>query len=128
MDVVQMSRQLRTNSAAGVSGGAMTASIPTSRSEPLTCSCGFYDSASAHHDRLLTVERDMGALIDLFDLAVTWGELDYSEQRLVTPPRWPAFVSAHPWRDVERATQIFQLASDVALHSTRAGTRESGIR
>jgi hypothetical protein len=106
----------------------MTASVATIRSEPLTCSCDFYESASAHHDRLLAVDREIGALLDLFDLAVTWGELDYSGQRLVAPMRWPAFVSAHPWHDVERAKQIFQLASDVALHSARVGMQEGGIR
>jgi hypothetical protein len=106
----------------------MTASVAPIRSQPMACSCGFYDSASAHHDRLLAVERDIDALIDLFDLAVTWGELDYSEQRLIAPLGWAGFVSAHPWRDVERAKQIFQLASDVAMHSASLGMRESSIR
>lgn len=106
----------------------MSTSVATISSEPFTCSCGFYDSASTHHDRLLTVEQDIDALLDLFELAVTWGELDYSAQRLIAPTRWRDFGSAHPWRDAERAQQIFQLASDVAMHSARLGMRESGAR
>ena len=32
----------------------------------------------AHHDRLLTIDTDEDALLELMDLAVTWHELDYS--------------------------------------------------
>jgi hypothetical protein len=85
----------------------------------LSCldSCATYASAKAHHDRLLAVEKDVNALIELFDLAVTWGELDYSKEHLVEPRCWSDFVAIHRWQDAERAERIFQLATDVALRS-----------
>ncbi|MGH8961965.1 MAG: hypothetical protein ACRDWT_12395, partial [Jatrophihabitantaceae bacterium] len=69
--------------------------LTTSSPRQLSCpkACADYRSANAHHDRLLAVEHDLDALVDLFDLAVTWGELDYSGQRLIGPVRWPDFVS-----------------------------------
>ena len=96
----------------------MSQSVVTARPpQKLSCSCAFYRPARIHHDRLLTVENDLDALIDLFDLAVTWGELDYSGQRLVEPVAWSEFVSSHRWQNVNRVQQIFQLATDVALRS-----------
>jgi hypothetical protein len=96
----------------------MSQSVVTTRQpQQLSCSCAFYRPARVHHDRLLTVENDLDALIDLFDLAVTWGELDYSGQRLVEPVAWSEFASSHRWQNVNRVQQIFQLATDVALRS-----------
>jgi hypothetical protein len=98
--------------------GQMSQSAVTARAQQqLSCSCTFYRSARVHHDRLLTVEDDLDALIDLFDLAVTWGELDYSGYRLVEPVAWSEFMSGHRWQNVNRVQQIFQLATDVALRS-----------
>lgn len=105
----------------------MSESVVTIRSaRRLSCpsSCAAYKSAKDHHDRLLIVDQDVDALIDLFDLAVTWGELDYSGQRLVEPAGWSDFVSTHRWQNVERAAQIFQLAIDVALRSGRMNVRD----
>jgi hypothetical protein len=95
--------------------------VAISSPRPLSClnSCAFYGSAKDHHDRLLTVDHDLDALIELFELAVTWGELDYSGQRLVEPARWSAFMSAHRWQSRIRAQQIFELAGDVALRAGR---------
>ena len=96
----------------------MSQSVVTAgQPQQLSCSCAFYRSARVHHDRLLTVEDDLDALIDLFDLAVTWGELDYSGERLVEPVAWSEFVSSHRWQDADRVEQIFSLATDVVLRS-----------
>jgi uncharacterized protein (DUF849 family) len=96
---------------------AVVTTIGSRRQVSCLDSCATHTSAKAHHDRLLTVERDVNALIELFDLAVTWGELDYSKQHLVEPRCWSDFVATHRWQDAERAEQIFQLAIDVALRS-----------
>ena len=74
----------------------------------------------AHHDRLLTVEHDADEVLELMELAVTWGELEYGGHPLIGPEQWMAFAAAHVWVDPARAERIFSLAADVAVRS--AGT------
>jgi hypothetical protein len=69
----------------------------------------------AHHDRLLRVEDDPDEVIELLELAVTWGELDYSESDVVPPEAWIDFATGHRWRDPERVLRLFSVAADVAL-------------
>jgi hypothetical protein len=69
----------------------------------------------AHHDRLLRVEDDPDEVIELLELAVTWGELDYSESDVVPPEAWIDFAAGHRWRDPERVLRLFSVAADVAL-------------
>jgi hypothetical protein len=76
-----------------------------------------------HHDRLLTVESDVDELLELVELAVTWGELDYSGAGVVPPGQWLEFAACHEWRDPDRAARIFSVATDIAL---RGGRRETG--
>jgi hypothetical protein len=83
--------------------------------------CGFRTSTRVHHDRLLSVDHNPDELLELMDLAVTWGELDYSGQHLVPPERWLDFWASHGWRDADRAERVFSLAYDVAMHSSRLG-------
>ncbi|MCE3553761.1 hypothetical protein LWC33_20175 [Pseudonocardia sp. RS11V-5] len=73
----------------------------------------------AHHDRLLDVETDPDAVVDLFETAVTWAELEYPEETTIPPARWVEFADRHRWRDPERARRIFSLAADAALRGTR---------
>lgn len=73
-----------------------------------------------HHDLLLRVETDPDALVELFDLAVTWGELEYPADETIAPTRWPDFVRRHRWLDADRVERIFGLALDVALRSVPA--------
>src|SRR4051794_8704848 len=82
--------------------------------------CPFSGHAAAHHDQLLTVDQDMDQAMSLIELAVTWGELDYSQTPLIGPPQWPGFVASHRWRDCDRAERLFSLAVDAALHSARS--------
>lgn len=87
------------------------------------CRGGCVDAALAeHHDRLLAVETDGDELLELFELAVTWGELDYSHEPLVPPQQWLDFARRHPWRDPERMLRVFSLATDIASRSARGGT------
>jgi hypothetical protein len=83
--------------------------------------CGFRSTTRVHHDRLLSIEHNPDEVLELMELAVTWGELDYSGQRLVPPQRWLEFADAHDWHDHDRASRVFSLAYDIALHSSRLG-------
>jgi hypothetical protein len=86
----------------------------------LVCRCGHRrDPARVHHDQLLRVATDQDALLALFDLAVTWSELEYPAEQMIPPARWLEFDEEHRWPDPERVRQIFQLATDVAM---RAGS------
>ncbi|MCU1627760.1 MAG: hypothetical protein JWP64_2709 [Pseudonocardia sp.] len=73
----------------------------------------------AHHDRLLRIETEPDAIVELFEVAVTWAELEYPVEEMVAPSSWPAFAERHRWKDPERALRILALASDVALRGTR---------
>lgn len=84
--------------------------------------CAVAPAARHHHDRLLTVEFDIDELLELVELAVTWGELDYSGAAVVPPEQWQAFAACHEWRDPDRAARIFSVATDIAL---RPGGRQA---
>jgi hypothetical protein len=84
--------------------------------------CRVDPSLRRHHDRLLAVESDVDELLELIELAVTWGELNYCGVSVVPPGQWLEFAACHKWRDPERAARIFSVATDIAL---RAGQRET---
>jgi hypothetical protein len=69
---------------------------PRSSREP---GCSIRRAAPEHHDRLLTMLEDPKELLSFFELAVTWGELDYSGESLVPPTCWGAVVDTHVWSD-----------------------------
>lgn len=81
--------------------------------------CSRDPARRAHHDQLL-VDTDPDALLELFDLAVTWAELEYPADRMIPPDRWLEFAERHRWRDRERSLRIFGLAADIALRAVRA--------
>jgi hypothetical protein len=74
----------------------------------------------AHHDRLLRVECDLDAMVDLFETAATWAELEYSTEETIAPHEWLEFVQRHRWHDPERMLWIFGLATDIALRAVPA--------
>ncbi len=76
----------------------------------------------AHHDRLLAVESDQDAVLELFDLAVTWHELEYDDAEMVAPARWLEFAERHRWQDPQRVERLFGLAVDVALRARPEAT------
>ena len=84
------------------------------------CGCGPALRRGAHHDRLLAVESDPDAVLDLFEIAVTWGELDYTGADVLPPEAWIDFASDHVWRCPARVLRLFALASDVALRGAPA--------
>jgi hypothetical protein len=100
--------------------------MPATRSSPHRCRaardgrCRPDPAGRAHHDLLLRVETDPDAMLELFDMAVTWAELDYPAGSTIPPARWPDFAQRHNWDDPERVTRIFDLATDIALRAVRA--------
>jgi hypothetical protein len=89
------------------------------------CSCPFRSLARLHHDHLLRLETDPDAVVDLFELAVTWGELEYVNH--VEPNRWLEFVAAHRWTDQARVERIVGLAFDAALRARRPAPLASSV-
>jgi hypothetical protein len=73
----------------------------------------------AHHDDLLCVETDPDALLDLFETAVTWAELEYDTATTIPPAQWLDFAERHRWQDTERVMRIFGLATDIAMRPAR---------
>jgi hypothetical protein len=106
-------------------------SVPRPRSNErvtaLRCraGCAVEIASRHHHDRLLTVDSDVGELLELVELAVTWGELDYSGTGVVPPWKWLEFAACHEWRDPDRAARIFSVATDIALRPGRRGAAYS---
>lgn len=92
------------------------------------CGCRPSRRRGAHHDRLLAVESDPDALVDLFELAVTWGELDYSEADVLPPESWIDFAVEHRWRRPDRMARVFALATDIALRAPRPAPRSGALR
>jgi hypothetical protein len=68
----------------------------------------------AHHDRLLQVESDPDAMVDLFEMAVTWAEFEYPAETTIPPHEWPDLAGSHRWHDAERMQWIFGLAAEMA--------------
>lgn len=88
--------------------------------------CSFGDAAEWHHARLRTLEGDQDALLEFFELAVTWHELDYSTTNLIPPDKWLAFVECHRWANPARVERIFSLATDIVMTAERAVRNGSG--
>ncbi|MBA2472039.1 MAG: hypothetical protein H0V41_07280 [Pseudonocardiales bacterium] len=91
---------------------------------PCRAGCGVDPALRRHHDRLLTVESDVDEMLELIELAVTWGELDYSGAGVVPPRQWMEFAACHEWRDPNRAARIFSVATDIALRVGRQETAD----
>jgi hypothetical protein len=103
----------------------MSATIATIHrlSDAKTCTrkCGFASATKAHHDRLVRIDQDPDEVLELMELAVTWGELDYSHESVIGPDHWLDFAQTHTWQDPERAERVLSLATDVAMGSLRVG-------
>jgi hypothetical protein len=82
--------------------------------------CAFDPATEKHHARLTTIESDQDALLELFELALTWHELEYSEMPIIPPDRWMAFVENHRWSDPDRVERIFSVATDLVMMAGRA--------
>ena len=81
----------------------------------VVCPCRFAATSQSHHDRLLQAETDLAVAVELFELAVSWDELDYSHEPVIPPGEWLDFAAGHAWRDREFVGRLFSVAVDVAL-------------
>jgi hypothetical protein len=99
-----------------------------SRRLALACHCRFAVHSPRHHDLLLRVDSDPAAALDLFELATTWEELDYSGERLVPPGDWLDFAGEHRWNDPDVAERMFSVAVDVAFRRGGAGADSGRLR
>lgn len=99
---------------------AKTATIHQLASASCPKRCRFAAGSRQHHDRLLLIDHDHEALMDLMEIAVTYGELDYSHIGIVEPEGWLDFAQAHRWQDAERANRVLAIAFDVAMSSVRS--------
>lgn len=80
--------------------------------------CALTGFVGWHHDRLLAVEEDPEAIVELMELAVTWSELDYSDQPVISPDHWMSFFASHRWTDSDTVERIFSVAHDIATTAT----------
>jgi len=93
---------------------------------PDGCGCRFEQSAPAHHRRLMSLEaQPMTSLVELIEMAATWGEIEYGEFEPVIPPsEWIDFAEAHAWTDGDRVFDaLVALASLVPPARSTAGAR-----
>jgi len=81
----------------------------------VACDCRFAREAPLHHDLLVRIDADVAVALELFELATTWDELDYSGHALVPPTDWLDFAAEHRWADPDLAERLFSVAVDVAL-------------
>ncbi|WP_156935184.1 hypothetical protein [Pseudonocardia spinosispora] len=81
-----------------------------------------------HHDRLLAVDTDADAVLELFEMAVTWHELDYSESEVAGPGDWLTFADEHRWSCAERAQRVFSLAVDIVGRGAVPPATDSGAQ
>ncbi len=82
-----------------------------------TCHCHFA-RIGAHHDRLLGAASNVSIALELFELALTWEELDYSGEAVIPPVDWLEFAAQHSWDDPELVRRLFTAARDIVF--TRA--------
>ncbi|MET7763658.1 hypothetical protein ABZS71_17170 [Streptomyces sp. NPDC005393] len=93
--------------------------------QPCPKRCAFSRSLRTHHDSLLSVDSDPGAVLELMELAVTWRELDYSGTQVIPPAQWLDFLDCHQWRNPDLVERIFSLATDIAQRPTRRPHHET---
>ncbi|MDQ4096839.1 MAG: hypothetical protein M3144_03075, partial [Actinomycetota bacterium] len=83
----------------------------------------FASAAPAHHDQLLQAGSNVAMALELMELAITWNELDYSQEAVIAPPDWMEFAADHIWQDSDVALRLFSAALDIALRGTRVTDR-----
>lgn len=78
--------------------------------------CHIDPARRTHHDQLLRVETEHDVMLEFFELAVTWNELQYPPGT-IPPEHWVDFALRHHWRDPEYVLRVFSLATDIARTS-----------
>ncbi|HEX2054299.1 MAG TPA: hypothetical protein VHJ78_11320, partial [Actinomycetota bacterium] len=74
----------------------------------------------------LAAPSDVAMAVELFEVAVTWQELDYSGEAVISPVDWLEFAAQHSWDDPRLARRLFRAARDIALRHP-ADTRPSVV-
>jgi hypothetical protein len=90
------------------------------RNSRCRATCAFGGVMVGHHNRLMAIEEDPDALVELMELAVTLPELDYSDRPIIPPGLWMAFVDSHVWVSPHRIDRIFSVATDIVRTAERA--------
>lgn len=85
----------------------------TSRRAPVACPCRFA-VVEHHHNRLVRAPSEVAMALDLLELAVTWGEIDYSREAVIPPADWLEFADQHQWAEPEVALRLFGAALEIA--------------
>ena len=77
--------------------------------QAVDCRCRFAQTAPGHHHRLVSLEaQPLTSLVELIEMAATWGEIEYGETEPVIPPsEWIEFAEAHVWSDGDRVFDAF---------------------
>lgn len=79
----------------------------------VACHCRFAGTAPAHHSQLVRAAIDVTVAVELLELAVTWDELDYSQEELIPPAEWLDFAADHGWHEDDLASRLFSVAVDI---------------
>lgn len=100
---------------------------PVARHSGCRDTCVFDAATEWHHARLTKMESDQDAPLELFELSLTWHELEYSETPIIPPDRWSAFVDNHHWADPDRVERIFSVATDIVMTASRATRQHTEV-
>lgn len=92
----------------------------SARNSRCRAACAFVGVMVGHHNRLMAIEEDPDALLELMELAVSLPELDYSDMPIIRPGLWMAFVDSHVWVSPHRVERIFSVATDIVSTAERA--------
>jgi len=84
---------------------------------PSRCGCRFEQAAPEHHRRLVSLEAEpMAALVELIEMAATWGEIEYGElEPVIGPGDWIEFAQSHAWADDDRVFDALVALSSLAF-------------
>jgi len=93
------------------------------KAQPRCCGCRFEQTAPDHHRRLVSIEAEpMTSLVELIEMAATWGEIEYGEMEPVIPPsEWIDFAEEHAWTDGNRVFDALVALSSLAFPSRASG-------
>lgn len=96
---------------------------------PERCGCRFERLAPEHHRRLAALEeRPWEGLVELVEMAATWGELEYGEREpIIGPADWIDFAEQHSWRDSTRVGDVMIALASLALPVSRPVAAEDDL-
>ena len=84
------------------------------------CRGGRRDGTNLNAKRFELELASFDEITSIIEVAVTWHELDYSDQQMIDPDDWLDFVAEHTWTNPERVLDFFlALRSMVSARSAR---------